>query len=81
MVFVNEIADIAHTLVDQMTGAANKNIGEAFLFVWRFPTELTTTDPNGGITLTGSPKIRQYADLAIIAFVKIVGSIRLSYKL
>lgn len=39
MVFVNEIADITHSMVDSMTGAPNKNIGEAFFFVWKFPTD------------------------------------------
>merc|ERR1712096_313583 len=35
MVFVNQIAEIAHSIVDQYSGAANKNIGDAFLLVWR----------------------------------------------
>ena len=37
MVFVNEIAEIVHGLVDKFSGAANKNIGDAFLLVWKFP--------------------------------------------
>ena len=36
MVFVNEIAEIVHGLVDKFSGAANKNIGDAFLLVWKF---------------------------------------------
>jgi len=36
MVFVNEIALIVHSAVDHFQGAANKNIGEAFLLVWKF---------------------------------------------
>jgi len=36
MLFVNEVADIVHTMVDQYSGACNKNIGEAFLLVWKF---------------------------------------------
>lgn len=31
MAFVNEVAVIVHSLVDQCLGAANKNIGDAFL--------------------------------------------------
>lgn len=72
MVFVNEIADITHSVVDSTTGAANKNIGEAFLFVWKFPTDQIHTDPLGNLVLKESTKVRQFADLAIIAFVKIV---------
>ena len=36
MVFVNEIAEIVHSTVDKFSGAANKNIGDAFLLVWKF---------------------------------------------
>jgi len=36
MVFVNEIALIVHSVVNHFQGAANKNIGEAFLLVWKF---------------------------------------------
>ena len=36
MVFVNEIAEIVHSEVDKYKGAANKNIGDAFLLVWKF---------------------------------------------
>ena len=39
MVFVNEIAEIVHGMVDKFSGAANKNIGDAFLLVWKFPDE------------------------------------------
>jgi len=34
MVFVNKIARIVHTCVHEWGGAANKNIGDAFLLVW-----------------------------------------------
>ena len=36
MVFVNEIGEIVHGIVDGFSGAANKNIGDAFLLVWKF---------------------------------------------
>ena len=34
-VFVNTIADIVHRAVKDNEGAPNKNIGSAFLLVWR----------------------------------------------
>jgi hypothetical protein len=34
MVFVNQIGEIVHTAVHMYNGAANKNIGDAFLLVW-----------------------------------------------
>lgn len=39
MLFVNEIGEIVHGLVDRYSGAANKNIGDAFLLVWKFADE------------------------------------------
>jgi len=37
MVFVNTIGRIVHDTVDSFNGAANKNIGDAFLLVWKLP--------------------------------------------
>lgn len=39
MLFVNEIGEIVHGTVDRYSGAANKNIGDAFLLVWKIPKE------------------------------------------
>jgi len=36
MSYVNLVAEITHSMVDRYGGAANKNIGEAFLLVWKF---------------------------------------------
>jgi hypothetical protein len=36
MIFINEIADVVHGIVNLHSGAANKNIGNAFLLVWKF---------------------------------------------
>jgi class 3 adenylate cyclase len=36
MKFVNEIGEIVHSVVDSYSGAPNKNIGDAFLMVWKF---------------------------------------------
>lgn len=37
MEFVNSIAHIVHTSVSLHGGSPNKNIGDAFLLVWKFP--------------------------------------------
>jgi class 3 adenylate cyclase len=37
--FVNTIANIVHSSVDDYGGAANKNIGDAFLLVWKLFSE------------------------------------------
>ena len=41
MVFVNEIAELVHGVVDSYSGAPNKNIGDGFLCVWKFREEDT----------------------------------------
>ena len=45
MVFVNEIAEIVHFTVDNYGGSANKNIGDAFLLVWKYPDMKYHADP------------------------------------
>lgn len=35
MLFVNEIGEVVHRIIDEYSGAANKNIGDAFLLVWK----------------------------------------------
>lgn len=44
IVFINEVADIVHGITDKYQGAANKNIGNAFLLVWKFDEEDTVYD-------------------------------------
>lgn len=46
MVFVNEIAEIVHGTADHYNGSANKNIGDAFLLVWKFKPEDYEPDKN-----------------------------------
>ena len=36
MTFVNQIAEVTHSNCSKNGGAANKNIGEAFLLVWKY---------------------------------------------
>jgi class 3 adenylate cyclase len=43
MVFVNRIGEIVHFATHQYAGSANKNIGDAFLLVWRLPGSLEPT--------------------------------------
>jgi len=44
MLFVNEIGEIIHGIVDRYSGAANKNIGDAFLLVWKFDNDMQQID-------------------------------------
>lgn len=36
MRFVNSIAEIVHSEIDKYGGSSNKNLGDAFLLVWKF---------------------------------------------
>lgn len=83
MVFVNEIAEIVHNTVDHFSGSANKNIGDAFLLVWKFQPEDYTADPDdpSKLKLLENTIVQQSSDLAVISFLKIITAIITSNKL
>lgn len=78
MVFVNEIADIVHSTVDFYGGSANKNIGDAFLLVWKFPESELMLNEQDQLTLSPNLVAQQIADMSVISFVKIVSTIKIS---
>lgn len=55
MLFVNEIAEIVHSQVGKYLGSANKNIGDAFLLVWKFPNRILK-QKNGKLMLNKNSK-------------------------
>ena len=71
MGFVNKIADIVHFSVDKYGGSANKNIGDAFLLVWKFVEEDEFENRISG-DLKDYVFNRQLAELSLISFIKIV---------
>jgi class 3 adenylate cyclase len=59
MVFVNEIGEIVHGIVDKYSGAANKNIGDAFLLVWKFdPSSFIYDEATDDITLATTNEVK-----------------------
>lgn len=36
LTYVNKIAEITSSMVDRYGGSTNKNLGEAFVLVWKF---------------------------------------------
>jgi len=62
MVFVNQIAGIIHEVVDTFGGCPNKNIGDAFLLVWRFPHQ--------------EEERTKIANMALVSLVQIVSKIQ-----
>ena len=66
MLFVNKIADITHKYVVESGGAPNKNIGDAFLLVWK----LNSSEKNGRGTLQ-----KELFDSSLFAFLRIIREI------
>lgn len=81
MMFVNEIAEITHATVDSFLGQSNKNIGDAFLLVWKFAEDDYYYESENQLALKDSPRIRNLADLPVLAFLKIMAAITISKKL
>ena len=69
MLFVNEIAEITHSQVDKYAGSANKNIGDAFLLVWKLK------EKNGLIDIESKDYNARMADLALFSFIKVIAKI------
>lgn len=44
MVFVNTVGQLVHSCTHRLGGAANKNIGDAFLLTWKLPKLLNPAD-------------------------------------
>ena len=57
MIFVNEIGHICHGIVDMYSGAANKNVGDAFLFVWKLEEEDMYKDKKGVLTVRNNSRV------------------------
>lgn len=93
MVFVNTVGNIVHTIADRNLGAANKNVGDAFLIVWKIPGSLsaevkwkaihkTEEEPPADFVEEHNKKVfANLADLALFAVMKIFAEINRSYDL
>jgi class 3 adenylate cyclase len=65
MLFVNQVAEIVHAMVDEFHGFPNKNIGEAFLVVWKVDKDDLDT-------------CQRYADLSLMFGIKLMASVHKS---
>jgi len=82
MLFVNEIGEIVHGIVDKYSGAANKNIGDAFLLVWKFTNDCLVTDKfKDVVRLLPKDNVHQLCDMSLISFLKIIAALKRSRKL
>jgi class 3 adenylate cyclase len=80
MIFVNEIAEVVHEITSLYCGSANKNIGDAFLLVWKFDEQFVERKDTE-LTLIKNQATGQLVDMALIAFLKILSAVHKSYKL
>lgn len=71
MLFVNTIADMVHNEVTRNLGGANKNIGDAFLLVWRYRSK-DYIEKDGEIVLNNTYVSRNMTDMALISLINIV---------
>jgi class 3 adenylate cyclase len=90
--FVNDVAEILHFNIDKYGGSCNKNLGDAFLVLWKFPNEeieqFISYDDNSqemvDIKLKNhleEPKITYRCELAILSFVETLIEIKRSKRL
>jgi class 3 adenylate cyclase len=79
MTYVNRVAEIAHSMVDRYGGSTNKNIGEAFLMVWKFynTAEIEKLDTSGKNYTNKDLCIQNQiiADLSVFSFLKIIAKL------
>ena len=85
MIFVNQVAEIVHQITADYCGSANKNIGDAFLLVWKledqFIKEIVNKKGVKELKLKNVNRINQICDMVLICFIRILIEINKSYKL
>jgi len=82
MLFVNEIGEIVHSIVNKYSGAANKNIGDAFLLVWKINKDDQEVNPQtGDVVVKESPRMRQLADMSVMSFLLLISGLKKSKKM
>lgn len=81
MLFVNEIGEIVHSTVAHYSGAANKNVGDAFLLVWKLEKQDQAIDTMGEIHAIKGLRVSQLADMAVISFVTLISTLKRNRKL
>mmetsp|Transcript_39516 Transcript_39516/g.113706 ORF Transcript_39516/g.113706 Transcript_39516/m.113706 type:complete len:980 (+) Transcript_39516:112-3051(+) len=66
MLFVNQVAEIVHSIVDAWHGAANRNNGQAFLIVWRMRDEFTVEART------------KMGDMSVVSFAQVLAAVNKS---
>jgi HD-like signal output (HDOD) protein len=59
-------------LAFNLHGQPNKNIGDAFLIVWRIPSRLIRIVNNFEYVVTNQGVLHNFAELALLSFIKVI---------
>lgn len=79
MIFANEISEIVHSVCDSFDGAANKNLGDCFLMVWKFKDDfIKLKEETDEIEVKNLKVLQNYTDQALFALLKTLSA---SYKI
>lgn len=81
MIFVNQIGEIVHSAVYRYLGSPNKNIGDAFLLVWKIDEDKYTIDKNNKIEWLNQQYVSILSDFALLSFIKIIVKINKDPKI
>ena len=83
MEFVNTIGKIVHMETHLHGGSANKNVGDAFLLVWKFPEDVTLEDVERPERAPPARRaaVAKVCEGALASFVAIIAGLRRSAKL
>lgn len=82
MLFVNEIGDIVHNTVARYSGAANKNVGDAFLLVWKLDKQDQTYDiVTDEVKAIKGLRVSQLADMSVISFLLLISGLKRNRKM
>lgn len=75
MVFVNTVASVVHKIVDKFQGSANKNIGEAFLLVWKIPDQNVNLLDDGTYSIIKNRQVKNICELSLVSFLKVIAAL------
>ena len=78
MTYVNSIAEIAHSIIDRYGGSTNKNLGDSFVMVWKFPNpkQIARMDKKGKFDSSKvSLQNQVIADVSVLSYLKIIAKL------
>lgn len=69
---MNTIGEVVHEMVSRYGGAPNKNIGDAFLLVWKLDEEKYTENEDKRLVWKNKKYIQIMSDCSLISVLKIL---------